>query len=142
MIAATYESQKDYDRAITDLGEAIRLDPSNAAYYNSRCWDRALADRDLPQALDDCNRSLQLQPNAANVFNSRGLVQLKLGAFDAAVADYGAAVTRNAKDADSLYGRGAAKLKRGDSAGGNADVIAARAISPNIAEVYAGYGVK
>jgi hypothetical protein len=51
------------------------------------------------------------------------------------------AVAQNAKDADSLYARGVAKLKKGDSAGGNADIAAAKAIKPDIAAVSAGYGI-
>ena len=74
--------------------------------------------------------------------NSRGLVQLKLGAFDYAIADYSAAIARNAKDAGSLYGRGIAKIRSGDAAGGEADISAAKAIQADIATVYAGYGVK
>ncbi|MFZ3360460.1 MAG: hypothetical protein WA177_17040, partial [Xanthobacteraceae bacterium] len=81
------------------------------------------------------------QPNAANVLNSRGLVQLKLGAYDMAIADYSAAVAQNAQDADSIYGRGMAKLKKGDTAGGDADMAAAKAIDPTIADTYIGYGV-
>jgi hypothetical protein len=45
------------------------------------------------------------------------------------------------KDAGSLYGRGMAKLKTGDTVGGNVDIAAAKAIKPEIAEEYAGYGV-
>ena len=47
---------------------------------------------------------------------------------------------QNAKDADSLFGRGMAKLKSGDSSGGKADMDAARAIKGDMAEVFAGYG--
>jgi hypothetical protein len=64
-------------------------------------------------------------------------VQFKLRAFDRAIADYGAAVAQNPKDASSLYGRGVAKLKSG-----NADIAAAKAIKADISDVYAGYGVK
>ena len=53
------------------------LDPNNARYFNSRCWNRALAGQDLAKALDDCNESLRLKPNDANVLNSRGLVQFE-----------------------------------------------------------------
>jgi tetratricopeptide (TPR) repeat protein len=84
---------------------------------------------------------LGLRPNDANTLNSRGLVQLKLGAFDAAIADYSAAIAQRAKDADSLYGRGMVKLKSGDTVGGNADIAAAKAIKPDIDKVFAGYGV-
>jgi tetratricopeptide (TPR) repeat protein len=86
----------------------------------------------LPAALADCNESLRLHPGEANIFNTRGLVQLKLGAFDRAIADYGTVIEKRQKDANSLYGRGLAKLKAGDKAGGEAD----------IAQVFAGYGVK
>ena len=67
---------------------------------------------------------------------------MKLGTFDRAIADYGSAVAQNPKDAGSLYGRGVAKLKSGNTADGNADITAAKAIRPDIAEVYSGYGVK
>jgi hypothetical protein len=69
-------------------------------------------------------------------------VQLKLGAFDRAIADYDVAVQQDSKDADSLYGRGVAKLKSGDEADGNADIAAAKAIRSDIADVYAGYGIR
>jgi tetratricopeptide (TPR) repeat protein len=134
-----YEAKKDYDRAIADVSAANRLD---AYDYSSRCWDRALAGRDLQDALADCNESLRLQPNDAITLGDRGLVQLRLGAFEQAIADYSVAIAQNAKDADALYGRGIAKLKKGDAAGGNADIAAAKALEPDIANVYAGYGAK
>ena len=96
---------------------------------------------DLQAALADCNESLRLKPDDANTLNSRGLVQLKLGAYDRAIADYSAAIAQNAKDAGSLYARGIAKLKSGDTDAGNADIAAAKAIKSDVPEEYAGYGV-
>jgi tetratricopeptide (TPR) repeat protein len=84
---------------------------------------------------------LRLRPGDRDTLNSRGLVQLKRGAFDRAVADYAAAVAQDRKDADSLFGRGLARLRLGDLAGGEADIAAAGAIRPGIAEDYVGYGV-
>jgi tetratricopeptide (TPR) repeat protein len=136
-----HEAKKDYGRAIADFTEAIELNPNNANAFNSRCWNRALANRDLQGALADCNESLRLRPDDASALNSRGLVQLKLGAYERAIADYSAAIGQNAKDADSFYGRGMAKLKSGDIDGGNADIAASRALRPDIANVYARYGV-
>src|SRR5262249_38409800 len=130
-----------YDRAITDYGEAIRLDPTNPDYLNSRCWNRARVGKDLNDALADCNEALRLRPNDGDTLNSRGFVQLKRGAFDAAIADYSAAIAQDAKDASSLYARGVAKLKKGDTAGGSADVGAAKAIKPDIPAEYARYGI-
>jgi tetratricopeptide (TPR) repeat protein len=95
----------------------------------------------LPAALTDCDEALRLDPGNAIYFNTRGLVQLKLGTFDRAIADYGASIAKR-QDANSLYGRGVAKLKSGDKAGGEADIAAAKAIEADIGQVYAGYGVK
>jgi hypothetical protein len=47
----------------------------------------------------------------------------------------------DAKLATALYGRGSAKLKKGDTEGGNADIAAATAIEPKIAERMAEYGL-
>jgi hypothetical protein len=55
--------------------------------------------------------------------NSRG--------FDEAIADYDAALKLNPKMAASLYGRGLAKQKNGDQAGGDADIAAAKAQGRN-----------
>jgi len=137
-----YDAKGDHDRAIADLDQAIRIDPKFADAYNTRCWVRAVIGRDLAQALADCNESLRLRPDDANMINSRGLVQFKLGAFDRAIADYSAAIAGNAKSAGSFYGRGVAKLRNGDTAGGDADIATAKAIRADIATVYAGYGVK
>jgi len=64
-----------------------------------------------------------------------------LSQLDDAVADYDEALRRNPKQAGSLYGRGLAKLKKGDAVGGEADIATARAIQADIAEEFARYGV-
>ena len=73
--------------------------------------------------------------------DSRGFAYLRLNRLDDAVADYDEALRRNPKQAGSLYGRGLAKLKKGDAVGGEADIAAAKAIRADIAEEFARYGV-
>ena len=46
------------------------------------------------------------------------------------------------KSRKSLYGRGLAKLKQDDVAGGNADIAAAKAIRPDIVAEFVRYGVQ
>jgi tetratricopeptide (TPR) repeat protein len=138
--AITYESNKDYDRAIADYTEAIHLTPDNPSYWNNLCWSRAVAGQ-FEQAVKDCNESLILRPNESDTFDSRGFAYLKSGDFDRAIADYDAALRLDPKKAGSLYGRGFAKRKKGDMTG-NADIAAAKAIRANIVEEYAAYGSK
>jgi tetratricopeptide (TPR) repeat protein len=136
-----YTAKGDIDRAISDYSEAIRLDPNKAEYLNGRCWARAIAGRELPLAVTDCTEALRIAPNDANIMDSRGFAYLRLNRLDDAVADYDEALGRNPKQAGSLYGRGPAKLRKGDAVGGEADIAAARAIQADIAEEFARYGV-
>jgi tetratricopeptide (TPR) repeat protein len=69
-------------------------------------------------------------------------VNLKIGLPNSAIADYNAALRINPKHASALFGRGKAKLKNGDTAGGNADLAAAKAINPEIADDFVSYGIK
>jgi tetratricopeptide (TPR) repeat protein len=132
-------NKSDFDRAIADYSEAIRLDPSDPAAYNNRCYAYARAGQ-LQLAIADCNQALRLGPNA-NRLDTRGFTYLRLGQFDSAIADYDEAVKIDPKLASSLYGRGLAKLKKGNTDAGNADIAAAMQIQSNIAEEFARYGV-
>lgn len=130
----------DYRRAIQDYSQVINLDPSNATALDNRCWTRATLGL-LGEALQDCDLSLRLRPNHASTLATRGFVHLKSGAFDAAIADYNAALTVDPHNPYALYGRGLAKSKKAD-ASGNDDLVAAKAISLEIAQEFERYGVK
>jgi hypothetical protein len=62
--------------------------------------------------------------------------------FDQAITGYSAALLLDPGHATSLYGRGIAKQKKGDNAGGNADIEAAKKIKLKIADEFSGYGVE
>jgi len=122
------------DRAIAQFDLWIKAHPDDSRQpqaLNGRCWARAQLGKDLPQALSDCNASLR-QSKAANTYDSRGLVQLRLGAYDKAIADYDAALALQPKTAWSLYGRGVAEIKTGHAAEGQADIAAATAINAEL----------
>jgi len=137
-----YQAKQDYDRAIADYSEAIRIEPKFAWAFNDRCYARAIAGRELQEALADCNEALRLIPNDTHTFDSRGLAYLRLGEFDKAITDYNAVLKFSPQQAGSLYGRGLAKQKKGDNAGGDADIMAAKAIRADIVEEFARYGIK
>jgi tetratricopeptide (TPR) repeat protein len=61
-------------------------------------------------------------------------VHLERGEWDAAIADYDAALALQPKFAIALYGRGAAKLKKGLQDAGDADIKAAVALNPKITD--------
>jgi tetratricopeptide (TPR) repeat protein len=128
-----------YGRAVDQLDQWLPAHPDDSRQseaLNGRCWGRAQLGRDLDKALADCDRSLRLNRSAA-AYDSRGLVELRLARYDRAIADYDAALKITPKLAWSLYGRGLAKIKTGQTADGQADIAAAVAINaelPNLAK--------
>jgi len=133
--------QGQYRRAIRDFDQAIRINPQDPDAWNNRCWTRAIIGQ-LQAALVDCNKSLALKPNLVDAFDSLAFAYLKMGRVQRAITFYDAALRGNPENAASLFGRGKAKLRKGDAVGGNADIAAARAIKPDIAQEFASYGVR
>jgi uncharacterized protein involved in outer membrane biogenesis/tetratricopeptide (TPR) repeat protein len=131
----------NYGSAIKDFDDVIRRRPRDAEAFNNRCWARAIIG-DLQAALTDCNAALQLRPGYADAFDSRALVNLKSGQPGKAIADYDAALRIDPKRANSLYGRGLAKIRTNNVAGGALDIAEAKSIQANIAEEFAGYGIR
>jgi len=138
--ATAYFYKPDFDRAIQDYSEVIKLNPGDATAFDNRCWTRATVGL-LREALADCDQSLRLRPNYESTLSTRGFVYLRSDELDKAIADYSASLNINPKNPYSLFGRGTAKLRKND-VGGNADIAAAKAVKPNIAAEFAGYGLK
>jgi tetratricopeptide (TPR) repeat protein len=140
--AGRWALKRDFDRAIADYGEVIKLAPADADSYTKRCFWRAIANRDLVLALADCNEALRLTANdSAGALSSRGFVYLRLGRFDDAIADFDRVLKTAQTVPDPLYGRGIAKLHKGDRAGGDADIAAAKLLQADVAKVYEKLGI-
>ena len=125
--------------ALADLDLADR--PNDAAALNNACYTRAAANVELPRALELCDKSLALVRGAPTL-DSRAFVLLRMGRLDESIRDFDAALALQPGLANSLYGRGIARLRKGDKAAGQADLKAAAEIHPKIAETYADMGVK
>jgi tetratricopeptide (TPR) repeat protein len=139
---ASFQRKGDFARASADYGEVTRLQPDNPDAWAARCWVRAAGGRELQQALSDCNQALKLKDDAPDVLDTRGFVHLRLGKYDDAIKDYDAALKLDPKIAGALYGRGVAKMKKGDRAGAGTDVAAAKAIQSNIDSEFGKLGLR
>jgi tetratricopeptide (TPR) repeat protein len=80
--------KSDFDGAIADYGQALRLDPSDADYLNSRAAAYE-AKKDVDRALADYNEAIKASPNSIYAYNNRGAVYQRKGDFARAAADYG-----------------------------------------------------
>ena len=63
-------AKKEYDKAIADYDEAIRLDPKHAMAYNSRgnAWH---AKKEYDKAIADYDEAIRLDPKHAVAYNGR-----------------------------------------------------------------------
>lgn len=139
--AAIYAAAGQYDHAVADRNQMMLLAPDTATSYNSSCWIRAVAGKELGSARADCDEALRQEPDNANYLDSRGFVEFKMADLKTALADYNQAISQNGKLASSLYMRGIIKKRLGDTSGGNTDIEAAQAIDIEIANAYVAYGV-
>ena len=139
--ASPMPRRRSFTLAIKDFDQVIRLNPKDAEAFNNRCWARAMMG-DLQVALRDCNESLAAQAEFRRRARQPRPGQPEDRPAEQRHRDYNAALRLNPKHASALFGRGKARLRNGDTAGGNADIAAAKAINRDIAEEFAGYGIK
>ena len=110
-----------------------------------RCYAKALENKNLDSAQSDCNRAMALidmrKPDNAGVFANRGLVRLRQGALDRAIADFDNALKVQPKNARALYGRGVALIRSNKVKQGESDVDAAAKLDKTIKDQMQHYGV-
>jgi tetratricopeptide (TPR) repeat protein len=93
-----YYQNKDYERAIENYNEALRLDPKDfKAYCNRGCAYEAKKDYD--RAIQDYSESIRLDPTHAFVYHNRGNAYRARKDYHRAVEDYTDAIRRDPKHA-------------------------------------------
>ena len=148
-LAQLYEQTDFPARAVPQYGLWIANHPDDSKIVQAlhhRCWVRAMQGQDLEKALDDCTAAYRrsdksIHPGVAAILDARGLVRLRLGNYDKAIADYDESLKLAPKNARSLYGRGIARLRKNNTAEGEADLAQARALSSTVAKEFEDRGI-
>ncbi len=125
----------DFDQAISDYSEAIRLKPDDAIAYNNR-GNAFLAKGDNDRAIADYDQAIRLKPDDAIAYNNRGNAFLAKGDNDRAIADYDQAIRLKPDYADAYYNRGNAYYAKGDKDRAIADYDQAIRLKPDDARPY------
>ena len=131
----TFVERRDWDRAITDFNEAIRLDPNFARAYRNRSV-AYFRKGDHNRALADANQSIRIDPNNYNSYSNRGWLYLEMGDNDRAIADYSEAIRLDDPNADSYNNRGLAYERKGDFDRAITDYNEAIRLDPNADRYY------
>lgn len=107
----------------------------------ARCILRVEASPESPLALPDCNLAVQYLPRSTTALTARALLYLKLGRWPEAEQDFAQIVEIAPRDAAALFGRGLARIGRGDRAGGERDLAAARRMRFDAGDEFARLGL-
>ncbi|WP_454620436.1 tetratricopeptide repeat protein [Bradyrhizobium cenepequi] len=134
-----YLLKGDYARAISDLDEAVRLNPKSGyalasrgvAYRMKGDYDRAMADFD---------KAICLQPKYGYAFVSRGVAYGIKGNNDRAISDFDEAIRLDTKNALALANRGVVYREKGDYTRAISDLDKAIQLDPKNALAFANRG--
>ena len=131
--------KKEYDRAIADYDQAIRLDPKYTWAYNNR--GRAWYDKgEYDRAIADYDQAIRLDPKYTWAYNNRGRAWYDKGEYDKAIADYGEAIRIDPKYHEAYHNRGNAWKAKQEYGMAIADLGEAVRLRPKEAEAHCDLG--
>jgi tetratricopeptide (TPR) repeat protein len=108
-----YDDKGDYDRAIQDYTEAIRLNPNAASAYYGRGYAYKKKG-DYDRAIQDFNEAIRLSPNFERAYYDRGNAYIDKEEYDRAIQEFDEAIRLNPNNANSYNNRGVAYKRKGD----------------------------
>ncbi len=99
--------KQEYDKAIADFSEAIRLNPqiSEAFYNRGLAWYQK---QEYNKAIMDYSEAIRLNPQIAEAFNNRGLAWYEKQEYDKAIDDFNEAIRLKPELAHAVSSRGLA----------------------------------
>ncbi|HYM36606.1 MAG TPA: tetratricopeptide repeat protein, partial [Steroidobacteraceae bacterium] len=90
--------RQDFQSAIADFDEAIKLDPADAENYFQRAMAERAERKGIP-ALRDFDEALKIKPNYVEALTERGALRLAMNNADGARADFDTLATLAPNDA-------------------------------------------
>src|SRR5215475_2239942 len=133
---------ENYDRAIADLTEGMRLAPKKLPEaYNIRgsAWK---IKGQLDKAIADFTEAIRINPKYASAYESRGGARADKEDYDRAIADFTEAIRINPKYVSAYSGRGSAWAEKRDYDRAIADYNEAIRIDPKYHVAYYNRGLE
>jgi tetratricopeptide (TPR) repeat protein len=131
-----HSSNNEYDKAIADITEAIRLKTDFAEAYASRASVYFLM-KDYDKAIADYTVTIRLNYRLVEVYRLRRMAYYYKSDYDKTIADFTEAIRLNHPDIADVYGgRGNAYFQKQDYDKAIADYTEAIKLDPSLTSVY------
>ncbi|MCX6224009.1 MAG: tetratricopeptide repeat protein [Bacteroidia bacterium] len=110
-----------YQRAIDDYNEGIRLNPGYAPAYNNR-GNAYIGIGQYQRGIDDYNEAILRKTDFADAYNNRGVAYARLGQYQRVIEEFNKAIHLNPDHVDAYKNRGIAYFMQGNNKLGCLDV--------------------
>lgn len=123
-----FRANGDFDHAIEDYDQAIRLMPDHHVAIGNR-GVALMAKGELDRAITDFDHAIRLRSDYLAAFGARAEAYRRKSLFDRAIADLDVVIKAVPTDPAPIRERGTMKAKLGDAAGAEADFRRAEALT-------------
>jgi tetratricopeptide (TPR) repeat protein len=105
--------QEDYDAALREFNETIRLNPNNASAYAYRGQVYQRQEK-YAQAIADCDKAISLNPDDPMAYFARGSSYYGKENYDQAISDLTQSISLDPNNSNAYNRRGVVWLNSGD----------------------------
>jgi tetratricopeptide (TPR) repeat protein len=128
--ATALVAQRDYDAAINDLNEAIKIKPDEVSSHRFRAY-AYLSKGDWNNAVQDYSAVIRAAKNDPEAYERRAYVEMQLKDYDRALADYSEAIKLKPNEAKYYQLRALILQTKGDFKAALADINKVLQLDPN-----------
>jgi len=130
---------KDFAEALLNVTSSDDYVRPLALYWQCLAWARL---GKASESMEACDMAVAARPGSVVIPEVRGQANLLLRRFDAAMVDFDTVLAKRPDRAIALYGRGLARIGKGDAKGGRADMATAVTIHPPVEKDYEALGLR
>jgi tetratricopeptide (TPR) repeat protein len=134
-----WSERGEYDRALVDFDEALKLDPANEIAWSNRglAWS---SKKEYDKAIADYTEAIKIDSQFALAYYDRALAWYQKKDYDKSIADNTQAIKIDPKYATAFCNRGFAHYKKKNYTRANADFREAIRFDPRCSTAYDGKG--
>jgi tetratricopeptide (TPR) repeat protein len=133
--ALVYAKMGQYDQALGEFGQALKIDPQDAEIYNNRGSIYTLKGQ-YDSSIADFNKALELNPRYAKAYYNRALAYYYQGGYDQAISDLNKTIEFHPNDVEAYHNRGLAHDQKKDYDKAISDFNMAIALKRDLADAY------